>query len=152
MEKSRQIWEKVPIAPYNISEKFRDFYRNLLPTGLLDMRFDEQNPENGEKPEPEIFVNPNANPEIMGAIRQFCESNKDSLVEIAEGIKTDDKKGFIVEMSHRLRLVALNETSAFKECLDEISKLISKSSTTIYKNAAMSYVAFYYFEHIQKSD
>ena len=148
MDKSRQIWEEVPVSPHNIPDKFRDYYRHLLPTGLLDVELDKKS----DSSDPKVSLNQNANPELMGAVGKFCESHAQILHEVGADIPMTDMQRFVVEMAHRFRIIEMNEHSDFVGDLTNIGNLVARGSISVIRKAALSYIAFYYFEHIQKTE
>ena len=146
MDKSKRIWEEFPISPHSISDKFRDFYRHLLPTGLLDMELNEKS----DLSNPKIILNQNANPELIGVIEKFCESHAQILHEVSTGIPATDMQRFVVEMAHRFRIIEMNEHSDCVGDLTNIGNLVTRGSISVIRKAALSYIAFYYFDYIQK--
>lgn len=145
MEKSRQIWEQVPIAHSNIPERYRGFYRNLLCRGYVDVGF-------GDTTNPTVSINHNVNCEIIGATKGLCETMQDQFTHVSAGIPTDDKQRFVVEMAYRLQIIALNEDSDFGKALADFRDMATKGPGAILRKTAMGYIALYYFENMQKPD
>ena len=148
MDKSRQIWEEVPVSPHNIPDKFRNYYRHLLPAGLLEIELG-RNPDSSD---PKVSLDQSANPEVMDAVGKFCESHAQILHEVSANIPTTDMQRFVVEMVHRLRIIEMNEHSNFAGDLTNVGNLVARGSISVIRKAALSYIAFYYFEHIQKAE
>ena len=148
MDKSRCIWEEVPVSPHNVPNKFRDYYRHLLPAGLMEVEPYQEPDSSG----PKVSLNHNANTEIMDAVGKFCKSHAQILHEVGADIPMADIQKFVVEMTHRFRIIEMNEHSDFAGDLTNIGNLVTRGSISVIRKAALSYIAFYYFEHTQKAE